>query len=662
MGLLAVFPLSAALAIFTKKKFEEMSFFSICIIIFSILASGLFGTTLVGLYFDFFLVAFSVIYCVYHGIKNRKRFKSSVCTQGAFALILFYIIAVALYSSYSLRGSDVNRVYGPQIVNMWMYDDLGGNLEEWVGSLLYTAPVVPAWSYFCLKLWPSYSDGLCMMSYFVYCVAALLPLFKYVKKNEWLRFILLFVSVISLFALNYEENISLYYVDTATASTAVFGLVMILELYRKKTDFVYLVEASCVPVILSGIKRVGGAAGFGMISIIAFMTMERLFCDKYRKERLREKMLPTLSLLSASVISCAFGLFRWYKGQDSIMASYSGVLFFVAWYLTGIISWIIKVLISKKKYIGCFLFCTVPISTVIFLLRKYFDGEYGEGYFNKVFMFFTGALFNSSNQGWNHTPFPLIVIAWGAAGILIYLNLIRNEKEEEKDNRIWKYTTFVITVSYLVWLAVWLVMYTWQNVEKNDYVYCTVRYMCVGPMTICGLLLYEMLSTKVFERDSVLFFYTAALFMSTYHYPEDIFVSKFCQGRKDYVEVYEKAGLELTSQDSIFFIDTEYRHLSDYYPYYSFPAVSGALPGGVYSSHNDDYEKISAETLAEAVGSYKYVFINSIDDEFKKSYDSLFKEGVEGITDNSVYRVNTENGVKLELLATGDKDYINSVW
>lgn len=666
MGLLAVFPLSAALAVLTKKKFEEMSFFSVCVIIFNIILSGIFGSTLYGVYVNCLLIAASVVICIRSIRRDIQGFKSAVFTSGSFALSLFYIIAAAMYSGFALIGSDVDRVYGPQIANMWMNDDLGGKMTEWAGSLLYVAPIVPSWSYFCLKFWPDYSDGICMMSYFIYCVTALLPIFKYVKKNEWIKFLLLFGAFFSLLNLNYEESISVYYIDTATAVTAIFGLFMILEVYKgEKTDLVYLIEAACSLIIISVIKRVGGVAGFAMTSCMSCLTFEKIFGTSKTDESLREKLLPTLCFFSASIISGGFGLYQWYYGQGSMISSYTGLLFFVTWYLTGVFFWLVKDAVTKKKYI-CFvaLISVVPI-TCFMLLKLYFDKKNGNGYFLKVLKIFCGVLFNAEKidgieiNHWNHTPFPLIVVVLSAMGLMICLYYKYKHIDDESEK--WKNITVAVTGSYMVWLVVWLSMYLYHNQEGLYYIYCSVRYMCAGPMTICSVLIYEFIRRENQRNNKVLFFITAALFMSTYKYSDDMFKAKFCQGRKEYIEVYEKAGLNLTCEDSIFFINTETRFESDYFPYFSFPALSGTISGGQYTRFDRKNEQISVEALTDRVSGYDYVFIDSITDEFKKNYELLFEGGKDSIKDNSVYRVNIENGVKLELLATGDKEYISNI-
>ena len=667
MGLLAVFPLSAALAVLTKKKFEEMSFFSVCVIIINIILSGIFGSTLYGVYVNCLLIAASVVICIRSIRRDIQGFKSAVFTSGSFALVLFYIIAAAMYSGFALIGSDVDRVYGPQIANMWMNDDLGGKMPEWAGSLLYVAPVVPSWSYFCLKLWPDYSDGICMMSYFIYCVTALLPIFKYVKRNEWIKFLLLFGAVFSLFNLNYEESISVYYIDTATAVTAIFGLFMILEVYKgEKIDLVYIIEAACSLIIISVIKRVGGAAGFAMTSCLSYLTFERIFGYRRAGKKIRENILPTLCFLSASITSCGFGLYKWINGQDSLKASYTGVLFFAAWYVTGVICWLLKELIDRKKYIWfAVLFSAIPTSCFA-LTRWYFDRKYGNGYSIKVLRIFGGVLFNASEidgkvvRHWNQTPFPLIVLVIFAIGLIIYMCYEVKNINDEFENM--KNISVAVIGGYMAWLFMWFAMYLYHNREELNYVYCSVRYMCAGSMTIYSFLLYVLVRKDKLRNNKLLFFTVAALFMSTYKYQEDIFIAKFCQGRKEYTEVYEMAGLNLTSNDKIFYIDTENRYGSEYFPYFSFPALAGSIPGGRYTRFSRQMEQISLEELTEVVSVYDYVFIDSITDEFKQNYYQMFAGGIDSIKDNSLYRVNKDNCVKLELLATGDKEYISNLW
>ncbi len=662
MGLLVVFPLSSALAILTKKKFEEMSFFSVCIVIFNIILSGLFGSTIYGVYVDVLLVIASIMICIRSMIKDRDGFKSAVYTSGSFALILFYIIGAAMYGGYALIGSDVDRVYGPQIANMWMYDDLGGDLPGWEWTLLYVAPIVPSWSYFCLKFWPYYSDGICMMAYFIYCITALLPIFKYVKKKEWIKFLLLFVAVFSIFNLNYEESIGVYYLDTATAVTAIFGFTMVVEAYKEKTDIVYMLEAAASLIIISVIKRVGGATGFAMTSCLAFFTFEKLFGNGRTKESLRVKMVPTLCMFSASVISCGFGIYRWQKGQGSLLSSYTGVLFFLAWYVTGIICWSVKEFFARKKY----LWSAISIILISFgslsFLRYFFDRKNGEGYFCKVLRIFCGVLFNASEIDgieifhWNKTPFPIIVVVLTAIGMIIFTSFAL--KDADDDTEKWKNISVSLVGSYLFWLILWLAMYLYHNREDLNYVYCSIRYMCAGPMTICSVLIYGLVRRPKIRNYLFLFLLTVFIFMSAYKYQEDVFIAKLCQGRKEYFDVYEKAGLKLTPEESIFYISTVSRSESDYYPYFSFPALFGTIPGRRYSKKS---EQITINELEDTVSRYDYVFIDSVDDEFKKSYNSIFDDGIDNIKNNSIYKVNTDEGVKLELLASGDKEYISNL-
>ena len=155
MGILVALPIATAMALLTKKKVEELIYPAITIIIMIIIFVGYFGSTLVGAVLAI-LFGISASFCSFVEIKKQKDLiKELILTPGFAAFVFICILMIIFHTGRTIQDGDSCRVYGPQLLNMYLYSDLGGkNIPA--GSevqLLYTAPISAAWGYFCNLLW-----------------------------------------------------------------------------------------------------------------------------------------------------------------------------------------------------------------------------------------------------------------------------------------------------------------------------------------------------------------------------------------------------------------------------------------------------------------------------------------------------------------------------
>ncbi len=634
MGILVAFPIAAAIAVLDRKKIEEFLFLAIGIIISLIFVFGYFGNTIPGVYASIVLAVVSVLYCVFIFFKDRVRFKESILTQGLGGIFVCTVIAAVICFGMKDLGaaSDLYRVYAPQIINMYMNNNLGvgdpaGNFE-----LLYNAPVCPAWCYFCNKLWLCYSDCVIMWSRHIYIISAFAPLYSLLGKDEWKKNLLL-----SFIILNLPYVISptfCYLNDVTMGCTAAYGTVMTIKLFRdraRNNDLGYLVACCWGVVGTCLMKRLGPVFLYGMVSLASAYTVKR-FAERRELSGFIKKILPLFMMAGSIPMVFIFYEYRRKYYVDDKLYTYFPIMLFLGLVIMGIVYYWLFSLIKKGCYLvtAGILFATV-IAVYFLLLR--FGVHYSDIYSTKDVIFgYAIEWFNelSFDNGIN-LPDPMFMILF----ILVMVNIGRQISK----GRIVSLSTpddIGITSGILFMgglLVAGAILCTYLQQELLPQVH-TYRYLRPATLVMLVVLVYELLCIEAKHSTHIVIMLTAVLILLL---PPNNIVAKLLpeEGERkwdSFKGIYADAGIELAVEDRILYVGKDY-----YAIYASFPAYA------VWYRPEED----SQEELKNWILNYgsDYLLLDDYDNDFPDVYQDMFEGGKREIREKVIYDVVVEDDV-----------------
>ncbi|MBR1472518.1 MAG: hypothetical protein IJ600_12875 [Lachnospiraceae bacterium] len=645
MGILIVLPIAAAIAILDRRKIEEFLFAAIGIIIIPIIAAGIYGNTIPGVYIGVALGIIAFIYCLVTLVRDRERFVSCVFTPGLLAFMLCSVVSAFLFIGTSDLGSDNDSFWehAPQILNMYRYSNLGNvGTRLYTYRLLHTAPTYTSWCYFCNKLWYCYSDGINMWARYLFSVAAMVPLFSMVGKKEGKKFILLllFITIIPRIV---DKSYN-FMPDIPMGAALIYGTVMTISFFRSKEKYndVWYLLGICIWIpLIALMKRVGSMYLYGILGIAVVYTLDRL-SDKEQKAHFVKKIYPMLFMYASTALTLGFSTYRYtYFEKEKFYTALPFVAMglFLAFgifchqvikcFRTG--RYIAMMLLLVSFFVLMLVWVQPAATVVIEMEGRNEAGGIKEVFVNFFKMWFIGGS-GRFRTGWDVSDSLFALILGG--GLLALRVLVSRDKisfsgtKEDIDN-----TICPVFVGYTVFMMFYCFLYMYR---KNVYYagdggfnYC-VRYLGPALMLTAGVVVYELLQIKGSIQGRVLM---CAVAFFAILLPFDPFSSLGLErhtGWEKYEELYKSAGLELGEDDRVLGIGP------DHVQYYAFPAIS----------YRDDYAalknlEMDAESLRARVVSrkYNYLILEDWYGNFPDKYQELFEGGKENIHKMAVYDV-----------------------
>lgn len=660
MGILVALPIATAMALLTKKKVEELIYPAITIIIMIIIFVGYFGPTLVGavLAILFGIVSFFYSFIV---IKKQKGLaKELILTPGFAAFILICLLMILYHNGRTIQDGDSCRVYGPQLLNMYLYSDLGGeNIPA--GSelqLLYTAPISAAWGYFCNILWFEYSDGVFAWARSVYSLSALLPAFTLVQRKEYIKFCSIIVIILQLFSNSYTD----YANDGLLEAAVLYALIMVINLFcrsKEYNDKTYLFCTCCGAIVACMIKRAGVLSLFGTLFVLVFFTMDRIAFDK--AHGLLQKIIPLCTVWISCLLYITYQLYKYIYGGVTITEVFVPILLLSAFIVSGSIIWIVRLLIIRKKYfkafliIGVFTIIGIGVAYGYIVYKDLTDEAEAQFYSFWSAWFLQKGIIDSSFVRFRFVPDALLAclclfVLW-IMKQMIHKRII-NSFESEKNYE-------EIVTSVYTGLVVAIIMWCFLYLTRLGYIASFVRYMTPTVATIAWIVIYELLMIKNQNNKYIYAMVASILTLFTVYNPFKVIFDRPI-GRSTYKEAYNNAGISLTPQDKVFFIEDRTSKTRVYY-YASFPADCGKLSGEKFKKGVDENndEGMTPQDLSNYLieEQYNYVFLEKIGKDFSINYSSLFEEGESSVKEFAIYSIEPGEGslVKLKLLGAANK-------
>ena len=629
MGIVVALPIAAAIAILDRRKIEEFLFGAIGIIILLIFISGFFGNTLPGVYTGVILGGISLLYCVIIFFRNRVRFKESVFTQGFGGLtICVFMAAVVCFGMRDLGGSsDLYRVYAPQIINMYMNNNLGVGNGSFV--LLYNAPVCGAWCYFCNKLWFCYSDGMIMWARYIYIISAFAPLYSLIGKSEWKKNLLLSFIIMNL---PYVIHPTLCYLNDVTLGcTAVYGTMMTIKLYRDRdryNDIGYLAVCCWGMIGTCMMKRLGPVFAYGMVSLSATYTVERI--KKGEKAGFIRKVFPLIILFLSLSMVFAFNIFRQKNYSNDLFYTYFPIMAFVLLVIMGIAWYGIFCMIRKEWYL--ITVCTVLVVSFLgyYLLLK-LGAHYSDlNVAQEVISGFTIEWFNelAFDNGIN-IPDPLFMVMFLLIMFIISYFIKRGQIDSLSTPGDIGVTSGLVFLGGILVATVVLCTYLQNELLSKVHTY---RYLRPAILVMIVVMIYELLCIKNKYSTNIVVIMTIFLILL---FPPNNIVAKLIpeEGEKRwnvFRDMYADAGIELALGEKVIYVGKDH-----YTMYAAFPAWA------VWYTPEDD----TPEELKSWVLNYgsDYLIIDDCDHNFADTYQDMFVGGISEIKENAIYDVVVED-------------------
>jgi hypothetical protein len=154
------------------------------------------------------------------------------------------------------------------------------------------------------------------------------------------------------------------------------------------------------------------------------------------------------------------------------------------------------------------------------------------------------------------------------------------------------------------------------------------------------------------EGAEYLYFVVAFAFMLLISNASNFYRGVFFKHYSADYSAFRDAGVELTNNDMIYYIDeeVEYGYAGREFFYHMFPAQTNFIYNNM--SDNTGVLEYSEEELEEIIAErYNYVYIQSISEDFIDKYGSLFSDQG-AIREKSVYEVEKkDNSVILKLVS-----------
>ena len=175
MGVLAIFPIAAALAIWLQRRFEIMVFPAVGLITITMAIAGMAGVLKIGVYLPLVYAVVSVVYL----IRQKKQISRYVLTPG-FAAFCIYLVFFLVYAKGWLFLSEAAITqYAPSVLSLFEYDSMQDHYLYY--HLNDPFPLGTLWAYYCNRLVGGYADWKCIFAFDVFVIAGVMPLFCQIR-------------------------------------------------------------------------------------------------------------------------------------------------------------------------------------------------------------------------------------------------------------------------------------------------------------------------------------------------------------------------------------------------------------------------------------------------------------------------------------------------
>lgn len=566
--------------------------------------------------------------------RPMGKIKNYCLTPGLLGFLIVVFFFLLFDRGRGLVHSDDLTFWGYGVRYMYEY---GVMYEPNAGY----PPVPFLWEYLANKTWIGYSEGISMAALAIWSATMLMPLYRKIQKVSsikwWIVTSFILLIPISLSIEAYDTLVPDFLLSTTIAYTAMYMYQFCEHPSRFSLICILIGLFSC-----SLSKRTGII--FSALLIMGFIVMLKA-CQLLDKKRWSQIAIG--SLFVSGVYSLWPG-----GGKYTILP----VAMTVAWFaILQSWNWIRKAgnLYGEKRIIKKEIFTILMLITgIVFLLISYKysnhieDGRVVCNYLKNIF---------STNYSYigSVIHIPLFAFLMGTAIIIVVGKevCVRKEKYESYEklhNSI--FAMIFLSAAYLVILGY---LYVTTIAPANEgfgvYIPSFERYVLPCYYSILVIALDYIIK---YENGRVMTYGTAfaLLFICS---PDAL-----CSYMYNKIEQYpfygfEKAGITLTTEDKIYFVDEtnegEGVRTGLAFEYACMPAECN-VENELYGTRKDPLQShISKKEWSEILeDGYTYVYLQSLDDTFYDDYADLFC--TDEIETGRVYKVTNQNGnIELKL-------------
>ena len=609
MGIILVAFPAAALALRFDKKIEETLAPSFIALMLAIYLPGLFFDLTPGFIIAIAISAASLIYVLYMTLIKKIDIRSRLFTWGALAFLV-YTVFFAYYSFHrDFSHPDELYCWGLMCKNYYHYDNIRASLSTALSS--DQPPLMPILGYFFARTWTDFSDGICQFGQNLFTISFLIPIFAYIKSRiNASRFTIITGMLLSVMALSGMESYYLFLGDKVIAAGLCFFILFMWRYHETRDDFYYL-AAILDLAALCLTKRMG--AVFAAMLIFTVIPV-------FMGNRIKGLIRVCIMAFAASVVTLSWFGVSIYDVMPWA-ALIGGVILY---YLFG---WLGNV----KKHRE--LIHIAAIVTVIGAVMGYMVILLGSDAYSYSVMarFMQDIITISTENGYICLSYGLyVIIAFGAA-LLIRQRRILKASGEVGDPTIEEVSLFWIAIAMVMYALLMLYFHIWQIGPMNGYLEGLIdRYMIPWEILVVYALLIVFFIKN--EKNDLFYMFIVLVIILCVSDSREMYRQLFAKHRCIGYTALSDAGIELTPDDLVYFIDEDnYFTYSDREFYYRMWPAKTNFVDQIFMGNSGRVE-FSADELAQMIKSdqylekpYDYLYLQTIDEDFADRYGVLFE-------------------------------------
>lgn len=605
--------MASSLSILTKRKFEQvvsLVFFTIIIIMYTL---GLCGHLRAGIYPIILLSILACVFTCYSIYRNKDILFHQIITPGFLA---FCILAVAVFwgtKGRLLTSWDEFSHWGLVVKNMFQLDAFG-NAPKATTCFKGYPPAVALLQYFFMKIRPAFVEEYLFRATDLLAISLLLPVFKIFSWKDWKRIPALLLLVVILPILFYPDFYVTIYVDGMLG--LLFAHMLFTYFADEEISTFTILQVGVTACILALTKSSGtGLAIIALLIILADMifvkrnSIHNLIC---LPQKMPSKVLNWLWLISPAIL-LAFGKFSWdfYLKATNTREAWG----------TSTITW------SGIKRIFTANNPEYRVKTI-------------QTFFSNLFAFQDNAV-----------AIKMSVFIWAVLFIiLIYLMRYMSHSYIQKKS-VRTFGTGIITgfILYSVSLLI-LYLFTYTEYEAQN---TAAIYRYLGTYLLGALVFIVFMAIYIADHSQIEFsnkvvaiflcsflLLTPANKLAEFTVLAKLDVQSTQKMREPYKTSLNFNQIPSLKNGNLYFVSQN----SDGFDYWvtryqTTPVKTGGTwsLGKPYSNKDIWTQDISAEQWAEVLKKdYTHVYLFKVDDQFKKTYGSLFQD-INSIKNDTLY-------------------------
>jgi hypothetical protein len=622
IALCVIISLSCTASILTRRKFEEVLPLSFFLIIIVLYICGLCGGLLTGIYILFFLSFICLCCSGYYVAKHHNVLLSQIVTPG---FVAFLVLAALFFISSTGRFMvmwDEFSHWGLVVKNMYYFDALG-NYKDATTYFKGYPPATALLEYFFVRLKTPFEEPYLFRAMDLFLVSLVLPVFRLLDWKRWKQGLPIFFIVLILPLIFYPNIYNTVYVDGFLG--LLFAYMLFSYFYSNKQDYFTYLNLGATGCILVLTK----ASGTGLAAIAFLIILFDML--RYQRDEIHSFVFTHNTTLKKNI--------KW--------QNLAWLLFPIAVTFFGKCSWSVYLKITHTEPAW-------NTSNVTFKgIAQLFTKDAPEYRFKTIHNFFSALV----NMFYKDGTFKMSYLLWILILILFILvicALIGKDRREKK-----RFIAFGIgiIIGFCIYAVSLLILYLFTYAVSEALGLASFsRYMNTYLLGSLELIAFCVIAHS-FSSNRKLAPAIPAIILCVLiplvplknvvkqYFSSEYKVSYTYVQRLKYKKI-EQLPLKLNvKSDKVYFVSQNSNGIDYWIARYSVTPmqISPAFTWSLTAPGTDGVEmsvQMSAKSWAEELKKeYTYVYLFSVDDNFKKEYGCLF-ENIDVIQNDTLYSIN----------------------